>query len=219
MSSSVNLMMLKLENQMFTKLCDCVKTSGTDMGNVSFSDMLDSAISGNGLQTSGISSSDTDASDAGGMKISDNMVKFIENHEGFASTGYRGVDSWNVTTGYGHVVTEGENIGPLTQSSADSLLRNDLKSCEASVNKEFKGVKLTQGQFDSLTSFAYGLGTNIWSKTPKLTADVKAGASADVMRADFENCSNCGGRVVQGLVNRRLDEWKVYSFGQYPVLE
>lgn len=212
-------MMINLESQMFTKLCDSCKTSGAEVSDVSFSDMLDSAIGGSGLETSGVSSFDTATSDAGGMNISNDMVRFIENHEGFASTGYRGVDSWNVTTGYGHVVTEGENIGPLTQSSAESLLKNDLKSCEASVNKEFKGVKLTQGQFDALTSFAYGLGTNIWSETPKLTADVKAGASADVMKADFENCSECGGRVVQGLVNRRLDEWKVYSYGEYPVLK
>jgi Phage-related lysozyme (muraminidase) len=159
-------------------------------------------------------SSDT-ASVAGGMAVSDNMVKFIERHEGFSSTGYRGVDSWNVTTGYGHVVKPGENIGPLTPAGAETLLRSDLTGCEASVNKEFAGCALTQGQFDALTGFAMGLGTNIWSETPKLVSDIKSGAPDDVIESDFRNCSKCGGQVVQGLVNRREAEFRVFAYGDY----
>ncbi|HEX2937936.1 MAG TPA: lysozyme [Ruminiclostridium sp.] len=212
MYNSVNLMTLQLESQMFEKLCESVKTASNYTPSVSFSDMLDSSI--NGL-SGAIPEVSGQTSDAGGMTVSDNMVKFIEEHEGFASTAYRGVDSWNQTTGYGHVITAGENIGPLTQAGAESLLRNDLKKYEASVNEEFKGVNLTQGQFDALTSFAYNLGENIWSKTPKLVSDIKSGASADVIKADMENCAHCNGQVLQGLVNRRMDEWKVYAYGDY----
>jgi lysozyme len=217
----MDLLMLKIESQAFNKLCDSCKTSGSGVdaiSGVSFSDMLDGAITGSGLDSAG-SVSNTETSDAGGMHVSDNMVNFIENHEGFASTGYRGLDYWNETIGYGHVVEPGENISSLTQSGAENLLKSDLKVYEQSVNNEFKGVKLTQGQFDSLTSFAYGLGANIWSKTPKLTADIKAGASADVIKADFQNCANCDGKLSQGLLNRRTDEWKVYAYGEYPQLK
>lgn len=225
MSNSVNLMMIRLEDRMFAKLCESCKASSEssdDASGTAFSDMLNNAIGVSGFDMPAAASANAaaavtsdSAAAAGGMSISDNMIKFIENHEGFSATGYRGVDSWNVTTGYGHVIEPGENIGVLTPESAETLLKNDLKSCEASVNKEFKGVKLTQGQFDALTSFAFGLGNNIWGSTPKLVADVKSGASADVMKTDFENCSYCGGRVVQGLVNRRNAEWKVYACGDY----
>lgn len=214
MSNSIDLLMIKLENQMFTDLCNSCKVSGGGADSVSFSDMLDSAVGASGIESSG-GCADTAASDAGGMSVSDDMVKFIEEHEGFSASAYNGVDSWNDTIGYGHVVTDGESIGTLTQSGAVSLLKNDLKSSEASVNKEFEGTDLTQSQFDALTSFAYNLGANIWSETPKLVSDIKSGASSDVIKADFENCSSCNGNVVQGLVNRRLDEWNVYANGDY----
>ena len=217
MSSSIDLMMLRLESQMFTRLCESCRVSNGAVGNVggvSFADMLDNAVSGS-QAASGTAGLDVTSSDACGMTVSDDMVKFIEDHEGFATTPYCGVDSWNRTTGYGHVMTGGESIEPLTQTGAENLLRKDLKTYEASVNKEFKGVKLTQGQFDSLVSFSYNLGANIWSSAPKLVSDIKSGASAEVIRGDFENCDHCGGEVVKGLLNRRDDEWKVYAFGDY----
>lgn len=244
LSNSVDMMMIRLESQMLNQLTQSLRTasdSNSSATGLSFSDLLSNALgqdstvadtsdySGGttamsallqspyslyGVSAPAAVSSDT-ASTAGGMTVSDNMVKFIERHEGFSSTGYRGVDSWNVTTGYGHVVQPSENIGPLTQSSAETLLRSDLESCEASVNKEFAGCNLNQGQFDALTGFAFGLGNNIWSKTPKLVSDIKSGASSDVIQSDFLNCAKCGGQVVQGLVNRREAEFQVFANGNY----
>jgi lysozyme len=219
LSNSIDLMMIKLESQMFNKLCESC-AAGAAAGNangISFSDVLNNAIGDTASCTADVAGTfdSGEPRDAGEMTVSDNMVKFIEEHEGFASTPYCGIDYWNQTVGYGHVITDGEIIGPLTQESAETLLRNDLKTYEESVNKEFKGVKLTQAQFDSLVSFAYNLGANIWSSTPKLVADIKNGAPADVIKSDFENCDHCGGVAVQGLLNRRNDEWKVYAYGDY----
>lgn len=216
LNNPVNLLTLKLESQMFEKLIETAKTSDSLSG-VSFADVFDSALNSflGGDSNDVCSVSDDEPQDVGNMKVSDRMVKFIEEHEGFSATAYRGVDSWNRTIGYGHVEADGENIAPLTQSEAEQLLRNDLKEYEASVNKEFKGVKLTQSQFDALTSFAYNLGANIWSKTPKLVSDIKSGAPADVIKADMENCAHVGGKLVRGLVNRRNDEWEVFANGNY----
>lgn len=210
---------------MLEQLFDTVdkNTYGSDSGSVvSFSDILDSAVSqleGTGTDNllSGLNTaaSDTSASDAGNMTVSDNMVKFIEEHEGFSSTAYNGADSWNRTIGYGHVESSGENISSISKTDAEKLLRSDLKKYESSVNSEFAGVNLSQGQFDSLVSFAYNLGANIWSKTPKLTSDIKSGASLDEIKTDMENCSHCGGNVLTGLLKRRDDEWNVYAYGNY----
>jgi len=237
LADSVDLMMVKLESAMLNQLMSSSGVNQSSAGDtgLSFEDLLSGAIGGSGgtEELSALSSGDTDgiysngaydnagasSSDgvAGGMSASDNLVQFIENHEGFAATPYRGVDSWNETTGYGHVIEPGENLDnvTLTQGQAQDMLKSDLKTYEASVNKEFQGTKLSQNQFDSLVSFSYGLGANIWSEVPKLVSDVKSGASADVMKEDFANCANCGGQIVQGLVNRRLDEWQVYSSGDY----
>ncbi len=238
MADSVNLLMVKLENAMLNQLISSssVNQSSSDDTGLSFENLLSSALgdsaSTNQLSDTALSDTDGIYSDslygtagaasstdgiAGGMSASDNLVQFIENHEGFSATPYSGIDSWNETTGYGHVIEPGENLAnvTLTQSQAQDLLKSDLKTYEASVNKEFEGTKLTQNQFDSLVSFSYNLGSNIWSKVPNLVSDVKSGASSDVIKEDFAKCANCGGKLEQGLVNRRLDEWQVYSSGDY----
>lgn len=148
---------------------------------------------------------------AGGMQASDNVIKFIAQHEGFLPTAYRGIDYQNQTIGYGHVIQPGENIDVLSRQQGADLLKKDVKQFEDSVNQEFTGVSLTQNQFDALVSFCYNTGVNIWSKVPQLTSDIKAGASANALKADFAACSNCNGEFVQGLYNRRMDEWQMFT--------
>lgn len=213
----MDVFLVQLESAELSKLYNNNNSSSNSSG-VSFDSLLADAVSGGDGSANILDVNGENSTAAGSMSVSDSMVKFIEQEEGFSATPYRGVDSWNETTGYGHVISQGENLGnaPLSQDGAENLLRSDLKSCEDSVNKEFSGVNLTQNQFDALVSFSYNLGTNIWSKTPKLTADIKAGASPAVLKDDFLNCSYCGGKIVQGLVNRRLDEWQVFTSGRYP---
>lgn len=218
--TSMNVFLVKLESAELAKLYNNSTNNSSDDSGVSFDSLLAGAMSDNDGITniSDNNQIEDNNAGAGNLNVSDSMIKFIEQEEGFSANSYMGVDSWNQTTGYGHVIKQGENFGgvALTQAGAENLLRSDLKSCVNSVSKEFKGVNLTQNQFDALVSFSYNLGTNIWSKAPKLTSDIKAGASPSVLKEDFLNCSYCGGKVVQGLVNRRLDEWKIFSYGEYP---
>lgn len=151
---------------------------------------------------------------AGDMQASGRLVDFVAAHEGFSSTTYRGADAQNQTVGYGHVLTDGENLSGLTQSQALSLLKNDLQGCVASVNREFAGTKLTQSQFDSLVSFSYNLGENIWSRATKLTADIKSGADAQTLKDDFTQFDHCNGQELRGLYNRRIDEWQMFTSGE-----
>lgn len=203
---------------MDTSFAASKKDDGTQAedGTVSFSDLLRACLASSGVSgvfTSAPQAVSADTSAAGGMQVSDAGVRFIAEHEGYASTAYRGADVQNQTIGYGHVIEPGESFTSLTQPQALSLLKNDLKSCEESVNREFAGTPLTQNQFDALVSYSYNLGTNIWSKTPTLTNDIKSGASPEVLKADFARASNCNGQRLQGLVNRRLDEYELFSGG------
>jgi lysozyme len=158
--------------------------------------------------------SNTDTSNSN-VVTSTGLLGFIERHEGFAATGYRGADYQNVTIGYGHVVEPGENLTSLTPQQADTLLKNDLAIYEVSVNKEFADTKLTQFQHDALVDFAYGLGPYIWPKASRLVNDIKSGASADVLKSDFTAWNMCNGNSVIGLYNRRYDDWKLFCYGDY----
>ena len=149
----------------------------------------------------------------GNMIVSDAAVSFIASYEGFSGTKYRGADSQNVTIGYGHVIRPGESFTTLTQAEGLALLKSDLVRFQASVNNRF-GVILNQNKFDSLVSFCFNTGENVWDRA-KLTDAVIAGASNDILKTDFTNWSSCNDVVLQGLLNRRLDEWEMFVYGDY----
>lgn len=149
----------------------------------------------------------------GNMIASDVLVNFVASYEGFSASPYRGVDYQNLTIGYGHVIQPGENFTTLTETEALAILKSDLSGYEESVNSEFGSI-LNQYQFDSLVSFCYNTGKNVW-KLANLTNDVKTGASDDQLKTDFTNWSHCNGQIVQGLLNRRLDEWEMFVNGDY----
>jgi len=149
----------------------------------------------------------------GNMIVSDALVSFIATYERFSATKYRGLDYQNVTIGYGHVILPGESFTTLTQVEAFALLKSDLVGYVTSTNNEF-GVILNQNKFDALVSFCFNTGKNVWSLA-NLTDDVKAGASNEILKTDFTNWSSCNHVVLQGLLNRRLDEWEMFVYGDY----
>ena len=148
----------------------------------------------------------------GNMITSDPAVSFIASYEGFSATKYRGADFQNVTIGYGHVIVSGESFTTLTQAEAFALLKSDLVRFQTSVNNQF-GVILNQNKFDALVSFCYNVGY-VWDHA-LLTNAVKTGASDDILKTDFTNWSSCNNVVLQGLLNRRLDEWEMFVYGDY----
>ncbi len=158
-----------------------------------------------------------------GTGVSDSLLKFLESWEGFVATqsspGAHGVDYWNTTVGYGHAMGDDSFAGfsfPLTHASAEELLKRDLSSAYIpSVQKAFGDVQLKQNQFDALVSFSYNLGPYIWKKAPTLVADIKANASPDKIKADFEQFDHCRGKVASGLLKRRDAEAAVFNSAQY----
>lgn len=150
------------------------------------------------------------------LPVSKNLVKFIESWEGYAANGYRGLDNWNVTIGYGHVIQSGETYSNLSKDDAEKLLVNDLKNggYVKFIQKEFGDCNLSQSQFDALVSLCYNIGTGNWNNL-NLTKDVKRGADADTIRTDFEAICHVGGVKSEGLLRRRFAEWDMYESGYY----
>lgn len=139
------------------------------------------------------------------MKISNTGVELIAKWEGFRNKAYQDiVGVW--TIGYGHTrnVRNGDTI---TKENAKKLLATEIERHTVKIFDYVK-VPLTQGQYDALASFHYNLGANILKGTDLLNEINKQNwinASAEMLRFN-----KAGGRIVQGLVNRRKEEAQLF---------
>lgn len=133
--------------------------------------------------------------------ISQQGIDLVKRFEGVRLRAY--LDSVNVPTiGVGH--TRGVRMGDvITEEQADTFLREDLNDAEEAVN-DLISVTLSQGQFDALVSFVFNLGCGAFKRST-LLKHLNAG---DYLAAagQFPRWSMAGGRVLQGLVERRYAE-------------
>ena len=87
-------------------------------------------------------------------------------------------------------------------------MAHDLKKFESTVNSAVT-VPINQNQFDALVSLSYNIGTGAFKKSTllkKLNEEDYKGASAQ-----FAVWNKGGGRVMQGLMNRRAVERKLFE--------
>lgn len=113
-----------------------------------------------------------------------------------------------LTIGFGHTGPDVKRGMRITRARAFALLRRDVRTAEAAVNKYVK-VGLNRHRFDALVIFVYNIGVgNFRSSTVlrKLNARDYRGASAHLM--DWVKVK---GRTVQGLVNRRRVEKALFD--------
>ena len=151
--------------------------------------------------------------------ITNKGIKFIADYEGFSATAYVGQDVQNKTIGYGHVIQPDENFTSLTESQAEDLLKNDLTNSVNGVNSLTNQIDLNNNQFDSLVSFSYNCGLHAFAES-QLLKDIKANASSKILKDDFCNyihiIDKYGTSVKSlGLWRRRMDEWDLYTNGDY----
>lgn len=138
--------------------------------------------------------------------ISDEGLDLIKSFEGCKLHAY--LDSVNVPTiGYGH--TRGVSIrDTCTQEQAEKWLRDDAGWASSSVN-QMVIADITQNMFDALVSFAFNLGTTSLRNSTlmrKLNKSDFTGAAGE-----FERWVHAGGKVLQGLVRRRLAERALFE--------
>ena len=139
------------------------------------------------------------------MKISQNGIDLIKEFEGCRLEAYKcPAGIW--TIGYGHIagVEKGQKI---TKAQAENLLKQDLQRFENGVNNLVK-VKLTQGQFDALVSFAFNCGVEALKKSTllKVLNQGKYDEAAD----EFDKWVYAGMIKLNGLVRRRRAEKEMF---------
>ncbi|CAK0764642.1 lysozyme [Gammaproteobacteria bacterium] len=139
------------------------------------------------------------------LRISQDGIELIKRFEGLRLRVYKDVARLP-TTGYGHLIKSGEHFAAgITEKQAEQMLVGDLVSAQDAVKKWVK-VALTQGQFDALVSFVFNVGEGNLMKSTllrKLNDGEVAGAAEELLKWD-----KAGGKVVEGLVRRRVAESK-----------
>lgn len=106
----------------------------------------------------------------------------------------------------GHKVKIGDRI---TQAQADEYFTHDVAVKSIAVDKLTAGVKLTQGMYDALVSFAYNVGSQAL-KSSTLLRLLRVNPSDPAIRAQFLRWNKDNGKVVGGLTRRRKAEADLY---------
>ena len=144
------------------------------------------------------------------MSISQNGINLLSSFEGCELVAYLcPAKVWTIgfgTTVYpnGVKVKKGDSC---TLEQAKQFKAHDLKRFEKTVSDLVK-IPLTQNQFDALVSLTYNIGTGAFEKSTllkKLNAGDYQGAADQ-----FTVWNKGGGKVLQGLVNRRAKEKEVF---------
>lgn len=144
------------------------------------------------------------------MQISYNGIESLKQLEGFESKAYK--DTGGVwTIGYGTTVWLDRPVGPgmvITEKEAELALQHDLAWAQTAVNQLVR-VPLKQNEFDALVSFVYNVGELAFAKSTMLrllNQQRKKEASAQFQRWVYDN-----GKIVKGLVNRRIQERRMFE--------
>lgn len=94
-----------------------------------------------------------------------------------------------------------------TKEQAIQFLTEDLADAESTVNIRFPGIK--QNRFDALVDFVFNLGTSKFN-TSTLYRKIKQNPDDPTIRAEFNRWIYSNGKVLPGLVTRRVWEANLY---------
>jgi lysozyme len=139
-------------------------------------------------------------------------LALIKRFEGFSPTPYLCPAGW-WTIGWGAIHgLDGQPVTaatlPVSEEEAETLLRRDVTVAERAVLRLIT-VPLSDGRFDSLTSFAFNLGGGALQRST-LRRKVNREEHAEVPD-EFRKWVWGGGRKLPGLIRRREAEAGLYA--------
>jgi len=154
-------------------------------------------------------------------KKGENLLKLLE---GFSGSSYTGVDSQNLTIGYGHVINSEELFeDELTEKEAAKLLKKDLQKYSTALHNFAVNnkIKLSQNQYDALIIFSYQLGPYIWEyedydfiQLLKSKTWTNEQIIYEMGRFDISEQI-----AYEGLWKRRMNEALLFIYGEYHLYE
>ena len=157
------------------------------------------------------------------MKVSAAAIEMIKHHEGLRTKPYR-CPALLWTVGVGHVIDpthaavkyeERKNLPVpegwdriLSMGEVDAILAKDLGRFERGVLRLCPAAAGRQGVFDALVSFSFNVGLGNLQRS-SLRMKTNRGDFEEAA-AEFMKWTKAAGKVLPGLVKRRLDEQRVY---------
>ena len=153
------------------------------------------------------------------MKCSEDGIALLKQFEAYSQYPY--ADNGLYYVGYGCYIPKEEvayyQENGITEEEADILLREYLDEMIPNVIKFANKHNLyyTQSEFDALMIFTYNVGTNwMWEESDLRTAVINGVRGTDFVYYLTRWCTS-GGKILNGLVNRRLCEADLFLNGNY----
>ena len=160
------------------------------------------------------------------MKVSPAAIKMIKHHEGVRVKPYR-CPALLWTVGVGHVIDPNHAKVPfeerrnlpipagwdrvLGMDEVDAILASDLGRFERGVARLCPAAVSSQGIFDSLVSFSFNVGLGNLQRS-SIRMKTNRGELEEAAE-EFLKWTKAGGKVLPGLVKRRMDERALYLSG------
>lgn len=139
------------------------------------------------------------------MRTSPKGMELIKKHEGLRLRAYQ-CPAMVWTIGYGHTSTAREGL-TITHAQAEDLLRADVEWAEREVL--LMNARLSQNQFDALVSLVFNIGIGAFRRSTARRL-IMANTNDPAIGAAIRKWNRAGGRVLAGLVTRRIDESQLY---------
>lgn len=154
------------------------------------------------------------------MIVNQRTIDLIKQWEGCKLTAYQDVVGvW--TIGYG--TTAGADVGiephagmTISELEATKLLHKTLDKFAEKVASLIK-IPVTANEFGACVSLAYNIGVGAFAKSTVLR-ELNKGNRAEASAA-FHMWNKAGGKVVKGLVNRRIAEAELFISKDIPVID
>jgi lysozyme len=146
------------------------------------------------------------------MKLSDKGYELIKRFEGFSDRPYK-CPAGISTIGYGNTYyPNGTKVKitdkQITREYANEILAHIADEFSEDVLKLVKS-KITVNQLNALTSFAYNVGVANLAKSTLLKL-VNINPNDGNIAKEFLKWNKAGGKVLNGLTNRRIAESALY---------
>ena len=160
------------------------------------------------------------------MKVSPRCIEMIKCHEGVRNRPYL-CPAKLFTVGVGHVLYPEQANIPVSDriqfklrpedariwsdAEVDDLLAKDLARFERGVARLCPNTIGNQGRFDSLVSFSFNVGLGNLQRSSLRMKNNRG--DFEKAAEEFMKWTKGGGRVLPGLVKRRMDERALYLSG------
>lgn len=147
------------------------------------------------------------------MNISDKGIKIICESETFKAKPYL-CPAGIPTIGYGSTCYEnGAKVtlkdATITEQRAMAMLKCHIDKIVAPTIKKLVKTELNQNQYDALCSFIYNVGDGNF-KSSTLLKKVNANRFDPTIQNEFMKWVHAEGKVLKGLVTRRMKEGNLY---------